>query len=109
MEIKEERLVTWAEAKNILLKKEKEKELGYEQRNALEHLRKFANLSESKAKEMAEELKKIEKLREKHIVNLVNLLPQDEEELRLIFANEIITLTDEEKKTILDVVKKFTS
>ena len=43
METKGERFVTLAEAKKILEKKAKEKELGYEQKNALEHLRKAAH------------------------------------------------------------------
>jgi DNA-directed RNA polymerase subunit F len=41
MDIIEERFVTWSDAKKILEKKAKEKELGYEQKNALDHLSKF--------------------------------------------------------------------
>lgn len=108
METKGEKFVSWAEAKKTLEKKAKEKELGYEQKNALEHLRKFSKLSEKAMIEMVGELKKIEKLRERHIVSIANMLPQDSDELRLLFANEIVTLSDEDKKKILSIVKKFT-
>lgn len=108
METKGEKFVSWAEARKTLEKKAKEKELGYEQKNALEHLRKFSKLSEKAMSEMVGELKRIEKLRERHIVSIVNMLPQDSDELRLLFANEIVTLSDEDKKKILSIVKKFT-
>ncbi len=108
MEIKGEKFVSWAEAKKILEKKAKERELGYEQKNALEHLRKFSKLNEKAKNDMVEELKKIEKLRGRHIVSIVNMLPQDMDELRLLFANEIVTASDDDKKKILLIVKKFT-
>jgi DNA-directed RNA polymerase subunit F len=108
MEVKREKIVSWAEAKKILESKSRDKELGYEQKNALEHLRKFSKLTDKKLNEMIEELKKIEKLRERHIVSIVNMLPKDADELRMLLANEIVTLSDEDSKKILSIVKKFT-
>ena len=107
MDVKEEKYVSWADAKKILDKKAKDRELGYEQKNALEFLKKFSKLPEKKAAEMAEELGKLGKLKEKHIVMIVDMLPKEMEELRVLFANEIITLSEEERKKILAVVKKF--
>ena len=107
METKGERFVTLAEAKKILEAKAKEKELGYEQKNALEHLRKFSKVNEKTANEMTGELKKIEKLRDRHIVAIVNMLPSDLDELRLLFTNEVVTLSEEDKKKIISIVKKF--
>ena len=108
MEIKNEKFVSWSEAKKMLEKKAKEKELGYEQKNALEHLRKFSKLTDKSTNDMVNELEKLEKLRERHIVAIVNILPQDTDELKLLFANEIVTLTDDDKKKIVSIVKKFT-
>lgn len=110
MEIKEEIMITWAEAKKLLDAKEKEskEELGYEQKNALEHLRKFSKLSEKKGKDMLEELGKIGRLKESQKINIVNMLPNDMDDLKVLFANEIITLSDEDKKKVLAIVKKFT-
>jgi len=108
MEVKNEKFVTWSEAKKTLEKKSKEKELGYEQKNALEHLRKFSKLTDKSTNDMIEELKKIEKLKDRHIVSMVNMLPQDADELKMLFANEVVTLSDDDKKKILSIVKKFT-
>jgi DNA-directed RNA polymerase subunit F len=91
--------------KEVLEKKEKDKELGYEQKNAVEHLKKFSKVQQKKAEEMKAELSTITKLREKHVINIINLLPKDKEDLAVIFANENIELSDEEKKKITDIVK----
>ncbi|UCD07779.1 MAG: hypothetical protein JSW41_02310, partial [Candidatus Aenigmatarchaeota archaeon] len=94
--------------KEISDPKEQKKKLGYEQKNALEHLRKFSKLNEKAKNDMVEELRKIEKLRERHIESIINMLPQDMDELKLLFANEIVTVSDDDKKKVLSIVKKFT-
>ena len=107
MEIKDEKFVSWYDAKKILEKKAKEKELGYEQKNALEHLRKFSRIPQKSAESLIAELDKIERLKEKHKVAIADMLPKDEDELRMLFANEIVTISDEDKKKIISLVKKF--
>ena len=107
MDIKEEKFVPWFEAKKIMEKKAKEKELGYEQKNALEHLRKFSKLPQRAADGLMAELDKIERLKEKHKAAIMDMLPRDEDELRMLFANEIVTVSDEDKKKIISLVKKF--
>ncbi len=108
MEIKGEKPVLWSEVKDILEKKEKEKELGYEQRNAVEHLKKVAVVPLKKAEEMRAELSTITKLKEKHAMAVINFLPKDKDDLLLLFTNENLDLSDEEKKKIIDVVKAST-
>ena len=49
---------------------------------------------------------KIEKLQEKHIVSIVEMMPRDNDDLRLLFANERIVLEDGDKKKITDLVRK---
>ncbi len=107
MEIVEERFVSWSDAKKILEKKAKEKELGYEQKNALEHLRKFSKLTQKAVADMGAELDKIERLKEKHKAAIIDMLPQDDNELKMLFANEIVTVSDDDKKKIISIVKKF--
>ena len=108
MDIIEEKMVSWAEAKRILEKKAKDKELGYEQKNALERLKKHSKLSEKKVNDMIDALKKNERLKERHIMNIVNHQPQSIDELNILFSNEIITLSEDDKKAILKIIKKFT-
>ncbi|MBI4020475.1 MAG: DNA-directed RNA polymerase subunit F [Candidatus Aenigmarchaeota archaeon] len=106
MEVTDAKFVTYTEAKKILEEKEKEKELGYEQKNALEHLRKFAKIGPKKAEEMHEDLSKIGKLKEKHIATIINMLPEDNDDLRVLFSGELELSTDDKAK-IAGIVKKF--
>ena len=107
MKVENEKFIAWPLIKKTLEKKEKEKELSYEQKNALEHLRKFSKISEKSAAEMTEELEKIDRLKEKHIVSIINHMPQDLEELRVLFANEVSSISDDDKKKIISIVKKY--
>ncbi|MEM5843673.1 MAG: RNA polymerase Rpb4 family protein [Candidatus Aenigmatarchaeota archaeon] len=107
MKIIAEETITNAEAKEILENRAKEVELKYEQKNALEILRKFVKLDSEKAKKLAEELKKIEKLRERQIVEIINFLPEDKDELRVVLHKEYNSFTPEEIDMILEIVKKY--
>ena len=107
MEILDEKPVSMADVKKILEAKAKDKKLGYEQNNVLEHLRKFCKISRNNAEQMMEGLRKMEKLKEKHVMLIVNNLPRDLDDMRLLFANERVSLSQDEKKKILDIVKKF--
>ena len=107
MEIKSESFVSWHDAKKILERKAKEKELGYEQKNALEHLRKFSKLTDKARSDMIEQLDKIERLKDRQKVAIVDMLPKDDEELRVLLQNEVITISDDDKKKIVQIVKKF--
>ncbi len=106
MEIKTEKFVTSYEARKILKKRSKESELNYEQKNALDYLNKFCNVPEKEISSMVGELGKIEKLQERHIVSIVEMMPRDDDDLRLLFANDRIVLSDDEKKKIVSAVKR---
>ena len=106
MEIKSEKIVTSYEAKKILKKREKDSELNYEQKNALDYLSKFKKTAERDIQGLIGDLDKIEKLQDRHIVAIVEMMPGDEEDLRLLFASERIVLEDNEKQQILSAVKK---
>lgn len=107
MKVKEEKFISWSNARKILEKKGKEKELGYEQKNALEFLRKFSKLTDKKASEMAGELSKITRLKEKHAIMVMDMMPRKDDEIRVLFSQEIISLTEDDKKKILSIVKKY--
>ncbi|MBN2042183.1 MAG: hypothetical protein JW754_00090 [Candidatus Aenigmarchaeota archaeon] len=105
MDIKGEKQISWFDVKKILSGKEKEKELGYEQKNALDHLRKFCKISEKKAASMREDLEKMDKLKEKHVNSIVNFLPENLDDLRTVFAHDRVVLSEDEKKKILKIIK----
>ena len=105
MDIKNEKVISWAEAKKILSDKEKNKELVYEQKNALDHLRKFCKLPEIKSKKIIEELSAIENLKERHVIGILNFMPENLDELRTLFSNDRIVLSDDDSKKIVKIVK----
>jgi len=108
MKVKEEKFITWAEAKKILEKRTADiGELGYEQKNALEHLKRFSKLSSKKTQELITELRKTERLKDKHIMYIINMLPKTPEDLKVLFSNEMIELGESDQKRILSAVKKY--
>lgn len=106
MNILTERVVTDLEAKELLEKREKGGELKYEQKNALEILRKFVKSEPEKIKAVLNELKGIEKLRDKQMAAIVNFLPQDKDDLRVILHKEYSNFSEEEIEKIIEIVKK---
>ena len=106
MNIISEREITDSEAKELLENREKEGELKYEQKGALAVLRKFVKVEPEKIKKLVEELKSVERLREKQIVAITNFLPEDRDDLRAILHKEYTAFTSEEIDKILDIVKK---
>lgn len=105
----QERYVPLAEVKNILKKIQKERdELTYEQKIALRHAEAFARLPLNKVKKLVKELSEnIEKLEEKHVCKIADLLPTHEEDLKTIFAKERLSLSEDEMKKILEIVSKY--
>jgi len=105
MNIIEEKIITDVEAKELLEKREKEAELKFEQKNSLDLLRKFATTEREKIDKLTEELKTVEHLREKHIVEIANFLPEDKDDLRVVLHKEYTNFTPEEIEKILQIVK----
>ena len=107
MNIVIEELIPNARAKELLEVREKLGDLKYEQKNSIDILKKFVKLGSKETTELADELKKIEKLRDRHIVPIVNFLPEDKEDLRAVMHKDYSTLTDEEIDQVLKTVKKY--
>lgn len=73
-----------------------------------EYIKKFAKLKPEEAKKLRNELKalNIAKLGEEQIVKIIDILPEDAEDLRKIFFASS-TLNQDEIQKILEVVKKY--
>ena len=106
MEVIKEEPVTNVEAREILEERSKDRELSYEQNNALEHLKKFANVPKEKILQLKEELKKIERLKPEHIAMICNFLPKDKDELRKVLYKDYNMFTQDEITLILNAVSK---
>jgi len=99
------RPITDVEAKEILAKKVKNGELNYEQQMAYEYLKNTVKLSKSNSEKLKKELEELG-LKEKKIINIINILPKDEEVLKLILKKEKEVKPSQIKK-ILEIIKKY--
>lgn len=105
MNIISEEVVPDIKAKELLEKREKELELKYEQKNALDVLKKFAKTDPEKINKLTEGLKAVERMRDKQIVAIVNFLPEDKDDLRAVLHKEYTSFTPEEIEKILEIIK----
>ena len=70
-------------------------------------IKKFSKISEKDAKKLREELESLESMRVKseHIAKIVDILPEDAENVAKIFVDT--NLNKEETEGILELVKKY--
>lgn len=108
--ILEEKPIHLAELKEKLEKIEsRDKELGFRATKTKDYLKKFSKLDNKKIKELIEKINalNIPRLKDRQIVKIVDLLPTELDEIRMIFVGEITTITPENMQQILDVVKEY--
>ena len=107
MDVLEEEDVNVPDAKKILDDKKKERELVYEQKICLEYLEKISKLSSAQVKNMVDELSKISILKPRYVALIINMLPDTEEEVEILFSKERTNLKKDEVKQIVTIVKKY--
>jgi DNA-directed RNA polymerase subunit F len=100
-----EELITNADAKDKLESNSNPDDMKYEQKNAFENLKKFVRLGPKASKELMEELVKNKKLRERQVISITNVLPEDEDDLRAILHKEYADLTSDEVNVILETIR----
>ena len=109
----DEDYLTISEAKELLAGVEAERaadedrEMRYELARAIEHVNRFALLTPEESRELVEELAELEKVNEATAYKIANLLPQDRDELRSVYAKERYTLSGDELDEILNVVAQY--
>lgn len=109
----EEEYLTTAEAKELLEDVEQERalqddrELPYELARTIEHVNRFAVLEPEESQELVDELESLEKVDTPTAYKIANLLPEDRDELRAIYAQERYTLSGDELDEILDIIAKY--
>lgn len=99
--------VTMAEVKDELSKIQKKVgELNFRSNKTYAYLQEFSKLSTKKSKELFEEILKLEipRLKEDHIVKIVDTLPKSAEEIKSLLSGFTITITNENAKKIADKV-----
>ncbi|AEH24287.1 RNA polymerase Rpb4 family protein [Pyrococcus yayanosii] len=110
-----ERYITIAEAKELLLKRQEEdlkkgleEPMFYEARLALEHAERFAKVPAEKAKEIRERLmSEFEWMDERLASKIIDIMPEDNFDVRVIFAKEEYQPTPEEAKRIVEILDEY--
>jgi DNA-directed RNA polymerase subunit F len=89
--------------------KKKEKELNFRSNKTYDYLSQFTILDKKKADELASKLEKlaIPRLKDIHIVKIVDLMPNSVDDLKAILLSYTITVNNENLKKIIDVVDKY--
>ncbi|MFC7134946.1 MULTISPECIES: RNA polymerase Rpb4 family protein [Salinibaculum] len=109
----DEEHLTIAETKEILADIEVERaadedrEMRYELARALEHVNRFATLDAEESREFVDQLLELDKVDEATAHKIVDLKPQDRDELRAVYAQERFSLSGDELDDILNVVKQY--
>ncbi len=86
---------------------EEKSPLGLEQRYALEYSKKFAKVGKRKAEEILEKLMKVEKMKPEAAVKLIDIMPKNKEQAKLILTKERMAAGDKEAEEVLKIVDEF--
>lgn len=97
--------ITLASVKEILDKREKEGELGYEQKQAHDYVKKFSKYDKKEAEQLKDKLMKNKKITAEIAVTLVNIAPKNPELVKTIASKDKIELSEDEINEILKLFK----
>jgi DNA-directed RNA polymerase subunit F len=75
----------------------------------IEYINHFKPLTKTASKEFSKKLNDLEipRLKEEHIVKIIDLLPQTADEVKVILQGYALTVTKENMTKIVDVVKEY--
>ena len=101
--------ISIAEIAEIIEEKAKDNELTYREEKVKEYAKKILKNDFKVSKQLIQEIKKLEinRLEEKQIIKIIEIMPKNGTELRAIIGNSGIVLVDENVTKILDVLSKF--
>jgi len=110
-----EEYISIPEAKELLLKRKEEgaeenpeEPIFYEARVSIEHAERFSKLSAEKAKELRKKLTGLfEWLDERIATKIVDIMPEDYFDIRVIFAKEEHMPTKEDAEKILEILDEY--
>ncbi len=88
--------------------KKRDTELGTKASKSNEYLAAFVHIEKKKADDLAAKINalNIPRLRDRHVVKIIDMMPQDLESLKVIFTGDNITIKPEDLKRILDVIRE---
>ena len=107
----EEKPITMAELKEELKTiKKRDEALNFRAEKTEEYLAQFTVLKEKDAKELYKKIEDLQvpRMRPEHIVKLIDILPTNPEEVKLVLQGYTITVTKDNLKRIADAIQEFT-
>lgn len=109
-EVIEARPISIAEVKNILGKIHKrDGELSFRGGKTEDHVNEMSTLGVKKSQDLEKELTELDipRFREQHILKIVDTLPENIEQLKLILSGYNVTIVKENLKKIQDIVDNY--
>ena len=98
------------EMKSALEKiKKRDEEINFRTEKLADYLNRFVNLTSEQAKELYDKLVdlNIPRLKDQHIHKIIDILPRDADDVKLILQGFVINVTKDNSKKIVDAVKDF--
>ena len=107
--ISEEAISIYDLKKSLDKIKKRDAELGFRAAKVEEYLRNFAKLDSKKVEELKKKIEElnIPRLKPEHINKLVDIMPADTEDVRLVISSYSVTITNENLAKIADVIKEY--
>lgn len=101
-----EKPVSLTHVKSKLTEIEKEKTLTFRGEKTKEYLSNFVHLSQKDSENFYKKIQELEipRLKDRHIVKILDVLPKDLDSLKILLSGETITIKEEDMKKILDVI-----
>ncbi len=109
-EILEKKPITIAEVKDNLKKIQKrDEELNFRGGKTIDHVNEVPTISLSKTKELHKKIETLEipRLKDIHIVKIIDTMPESHEHLKVILSGYNATITKENMQKIIDVVDEY--
>lgn len=106
MEVLDEKAVPAAEARNSLRKKDEEG-MSYEQKICIDFLKKNVDINVTDVREAMKELQDVGRIKGRQAAMIINTMPGDKDDMRLLFSKERTSLSDDQIEAALEVVDKY--
>jgi DNA-directed RNA polymerase subunit F len=99
--------ISLAQAKDILQKRSKEADFGYEQQTSLDYVNQHCKLKLEDAAELEQKLDEIAQLSPESSSKVIDLLPEFKSTLNILLTKDRVGITDEQVDKILDLIKEY--
>lgn len=106
IDVLQETPLSMFELKKELEKNKKKEELNFRANKTYEYLQEFSKLKNDQYSTLLEKLEglKIPRLKEEHIIKIIDTLPHTSEEVKVLFSGLTISISTENMKKIADTV-----